>query len=198
MNRRGFGRKRIWDSLIAGCVAGLVPLAGCAQTCSPEERVAMKWRRQIMKRACPGAKIVVLPVRHWNHTVSREDAVRLAEQLTEKNLCRAEAAETPFRAKLKPSPNEQKVLWELARAFRADVRQNPPAADYVLLADYMLGRPGREAAAVHFIVCDRKGEWVIVDFQNSHQDDFRAIRPVTPDDCAKLVVKRLERYLRGS
>jgi len=24
---------------------------------------------------------------------------------------------------------------------------------------------------VHFVICDRKGEWVIVDMQNSHQPD---------------------------
>ena len=56
--------------------------------------------------------------------------------------------------------------------------------------------PDGGAWAVHFVVCDREGEWVIVDFQNDHHGDFQSIDPKTPDDCGRLVAKRLQGYLR--
>jgi hypothetical protein len=48
---------------------------------------------------------------------------------------------------------------------------------------------------VHLIVCDQKGDWVIVDFQNSHHKDFQAINPKSIEDCQRLAVKRLASYL---
>jgi hypothetical protein len=49
---------------------------------------------------------------------------------------------------------------------------------------------------VHFVVCNRKGEWVIVDLQNSLQPDYQSIKPTTREACDKLLLKRLESYLR--
>ena len=37
---------------------------------------------------------------------------------------------------------------------------------------------------------------LIVDFQNSHHGDFQSIDPKTPEDCGRLVAKRIEGYLR--
>jgi hypothetical protein len=49
---------------------------------------------------------------------------------------------------------------------------------------------------VHFVVCEGSGAWVLVDLQNSHHDDFQAIRPRSVADCDQLVVARLTGYLR--
>lgn len=49
---------------------------------------------------------------------------------------------------------------------------------------------------MHFVVCDRKGEWVIVDMQNSHHDDYQTIKPTSKEGCNKLLVKRLKGYLK--
>ncbi len=54
----------------------------------------------------------------------------------------------------------------MAREFRDYVHKNPPETDYVLYADYVFNPQTWEQGFVHFIVCDRKGEWVIVDMQN--------------------------------
>jgi tetratricopeptide (TPR) repeat protein len=51
---------------------------------------------------------------------------------------------------------------------------------------------------VHFVVCDRKGEWVIVDMQNSQHPDYQDIKPTSSEGCNKLLVKRLEGYLKLS
>ena len=91
--------------------------------------------------------------------------------------------------------DEQKVLWDTARAFRTFVRKNPPATEYALFADYGVFSPSPDRSKVshvHFIVCDRAGGWVIVDFQNSHHRDFQEIDPKSPEDCSRLLVKRLK------
>ena len=93
-------------------------------------------------------------------------------------------------------PNELKALWDLAREFRDYVKKNPIDADYVLYADYVFNPQNWEQGLVHFVVCDRKGEWVIVDMQNSHHPDYQSIKPTSREDCDKLLIKRLEGYLR--
>ena len=83
----------------------------------------------------------------------------------------------------------------MAREFRDYARKNPPEADYVLYADYVFNPQNWEQGYVHFVVCDRKGEWVIVDMQNSHQPDYEGIKPTSRADCDKLLVKRLAELL---
>ena len=160
------------------------------------EWAAMEQRQAVMKEAGKRAKVAVLPVRLFNDKVSMEDATYLTRLLNEANLCEAQALDAPLYVEIQRSRDEQKLLWDLARAFKDHVKQNPPEADYALLADYMMGAPGKRAGAVHFVICDRHGEWVIVDFQNSHHDDFKSIDPRTIEDCGRLVAKRLEGYLR--
>jgi hypothetical protein len=55
---------------------------------------------------------------------------------------------------------------------------------------------GRAAHAVHFVVCDRAGDRLIMDLQNSHCEDFQQIRPKTVADCDRFVLERLESLLR--
>jgi hypothetical protein len=55
------------------------------------------------------------------------------------------------------------------------------------------GRPCAGAAATAGIV-DRKGEWVIVDLQNSHQPDYQSIGITSRARCDQLLVKRLAEY----
>jgi len=159
------------------------------------ERAAMEKRLAVMKKAGRRAKVAVFPVRLSDDDVGNKDAVHLAGLLGKEKLCEASAVDSPLRVKIQFALNEQKLLWDLARAFQNHVRQNPPEADYALLADYMFPRPDR-VWAVHFVICDRRGEWVIVDFQNEHHGDFQSVDPKSRDDCGRLVAKRLEGYLR--
>ena len=159
------------------------------------EWAAMEQRKAVMKKTGKSAKVAVFPIRLSDDEASRTDAAHLVELLNKKNLCEAEVAESPLRVKIQYARNEQKLLWDLARAFQDHIRQNPPEGDYALLADYMFPHPDR-AWAVHFVICDRDGEWVIVDFQNEHHGDFQRVDPKTHDDCGRLVAKRLKGYLR--
>ena len=160
------------------------------------EWAAMENRQAVMKKADRSAKVAVFPVRLSDDEVGKKDAAHLAELLNKKKLCKAKAVDSPLRVEIQPARNEQKLLWDLARAFQDHVKQNPPEADYALLADYMMVPRNGQVWAVHFVVCDRAGEWVIVDFQNDHHDDFQSIDPKNVVDCARLVTKRLAGYLR--
>ena len=42
----------------------------------------------------------------------------------------------------------------------------------------------------------RAGDWVIVDFQNDHWEDFQSIDPKTKEDCNRLVVRRMKGYMK--
>jgi hypothetical protein len=112
-------------------------------------------------------------------------------------LCKAVQADQAILLKTSQAdPNELKALWNLAREFRDYVRAHPPATDYALYADYVFNPQNVDQGFVHFVVCDRKGEWVIVDLQNSHQPDYQSIGIISRDRCDQLLIKRLEAYLK--
>lgn len=144
------------------------------------ERSALDPRLQALKRASGSATLAIYA----------PNAARLAELITSAGLAKAAGGGVDPEIHVAANMNEQRMLWDAARGFREFVRKSPPNADYALYAEYL----GTDA--VHFIVSDRAGEWVIVDFQNDHHPDFQSIAPKSPDDCARLVVKRLQAYLR--
>ena len=73
--------------------------------------------------------------------------------------------------------------------------QNLADSDYVLFADYWFA-PNGQVWAVLFVVCDRTGDWVIVDLQNNHHEDFQLINPKTLADCDRLVLEKIKKRLR--
>ena len=161
------------------------------------ERAALPERQQVMKRALPGATLLVYPARIGGNAVDQASASDLAKMISDTGLCKAAAAKQSVLLKASQAdPNELKALWNLAREFRDFVRTNPPAADYALYADYVFNPQNAEQGFVHFVVCDRKGEWVIVDMQNSHQPDYQSIVVTSRDRCDQLLVKRLAGYLK--
>jgi hypothetical protein len=89
-----------------------------------------------------------------------------------------------------------KVMWDLAREFREYARKNPTDADYALYADYAFTPNNWEQGFVHFIVCNRQGDWVIVDMQNSHHPDYQSVKPTSSQGCDTLLFKRLQSYLQ--
>lgn len=164
-------------------------------TPDPVERSAMKKRAEELKTALAGARIGVYATLVSN-APSTESATRLAELIRERLGCQTSVVQTPLPIQLQPTSNEQKRLWDLARAFREHLRSDPPQADYALMAEYYVDPAGGPAGAVHVVLCDARGQWVIVDFQNNQHEDFRRAAPRTVEDCDKLAVLRLARYLR--
>ncbi|MBN1419308.1 MAG: hypothetical protein JXP34_11055 [Planctomycetes bacterium] len=162
---------------------------------SESESAAMKKRLEIMREAGRSAPMLVYPARVGGDHTDETCATRLSTLLNGAELCQAAAAETGPVMKGNGWPNEMQVLWLFARNVRAYVREHPVDSGYVLFADYWFN-PRGQVWAVHFVVCDRAGEWVIADLQNSHQEAFRRINPKTLEDCDRLVLDRLATKLR--
>jgi hypothetical protein len=161
------------------------------------ERAALPERQQAMKQALPGATLLVYPARVGGNQANVSSATNVMRLLNEAGLCKTVAADATVVLKASQAdPNELKALWGLASEFREYIRAHPPAADYALYADYAFNPQNTEQGFVHFVVCDRKGEWVIVDMQNSHQPDYQSIGITSRDRCDQLLVKRLEGYLK--
>ena len=156
------------------------------------EMSAMPDRQKLMKGNFKNSTLLVYQVRIGDDK-NKQGTADLVKMINEQGICKAALAKDTMVLKTpRQDPNELKLLWDLARDFRDYARKNPQNADYMLYADY--GMPGY----VHFIVCDRAGEWVIADLQNSNHPDFRKFDISTIDGCNKLVINRLLRYLKAS
>jgi hypothetical protein len=164
-------------------------------TPAAEELQAMKKRAASMKRASPRSKVTVYPIRIGDR-VDREAAEHLASLLNDGGLCQAQVAEESPWFEVEASSNEQRILWDMAKGIQKHIRKTAPGGDYALYADYIIRPSNGEVWAVHFVCCDPTGEFVIVDFQNNHHDDFNAISPKSVKDCNRLAATRLASYLR--
>jgi hypothetical protein len=158
------------------------------------QRQAMQKRCQQLKSNLSAARLGVLPTL-VNNAADAGSGTRLADLTAQKLACKAQADPQAAGLKIEPTSNEQKRLWDLARQVREHVRAHPPESDYVLQAEYLLA-PGGAAHSVHFVLCDRTGEWVLVDFQNNQHPDFKQINPQSVADCERLTVERLGRLLK--
>ncbi|MHC4940094.1 MAG: hypothetical protein ACYTHK_14085 [Planctomycetota bacterium] len=152
------------------------------------ERAAMRDRAGAVKK---GASVVVYPTLVG---AKFEPAAALVASINERGHLKARPGET-VRFAFRGNMNQQKVLWSAARSIQEQVRTIKPDADYVLFTHYVIARGGKKAFGVHTFLLDRNGEFVVVDYQNSHHDDFKRINPHTSADCAKLAVVRLAGYL---
>ncbi|MHC4718879.1 MAG: hypothetical protein ACYSYT_00205 [Planctomycetota bacterium] len=161
----------------------------------PSEFAAIEKRLQAMKKAGASARVMVYPTRMGGDHTDQSSATRLCKLLNEAGLCQATVAKTGPVLEGEGWPSEPKVLWQFARAARSYVRQHPADSDYVLFADYW-DSPRKTTWAVHFVVCDWAGDWVILDLQNSHHPDFQRINPKTLADGDRLVLERLKTHLR--
>ena len=161
------------------------------------ERTPLPERQKALKESRQKATLVVFPVRIGGNAVAEASAADLAKMINDAGLCKAVVRSSPCCSRLLgPIRMRLKTLWDLAREFRDYSRRIRSDADYVLYADYVFNPQHWEQGFVHFVVCDRKGEWVIVDMQNSHHPDYRSIKPTSREGCDKLLLKRLEGYLR--
>lgn len=161
-----------------------------------EERSALEARQHEREQAMPKGTLLVLPARIGGKETDAGSAANLAKLINSAKLGKASAGQAMLLKASQADPNEQKVLWNLARAFRENARKNPPTADYALNADYVFNPRNWEQGFVHFVVCDRKGEGAIVDFQNSHHPDYQSVKPTSREACDRLVVQRLTSLLR--
>ena len=152
---------------------------------------ALKVQQKQLRKAGDAATVSVYPVQLYRE-IDEAQTQHLTEQLRDAGLFQVQRAADRPQFDVPPSSNEQKRLWDLARAFQTHLQANPPATDYALCVEYSLSTDPPGVWSVHTIVCDRKGEWAVVDFQNNHHKDFQRIDPKNKNDCDTLVVARLK------
>jgi hypothetical protein len=162
---------------------------------SESEFKAMDQRLEAMKQAGSTTSVLIYPARVGGDHADPNCAAHLCELLNEAKLCHASVRETAPVMEGSGWPNEMHVLWLFARNVREYVAQHPVDSDYVLFADYWFAPNGR-VWAVHFVLCDYAGDWVIVDLQNSHQEAFKRINPQNLEDCDRLVLDRFQAEVR--
>jgi hypothetical protein len=160
---------------------------------SEAEQAAMKERQQAFKKAAGSATLLIYPALAGEE-INQDSAANLVKLINAAKLTKATAADQGPQVTVPGNMNEQKMLWDMARGVREYVQAHKPEADYVLFAHYLMGNSA--VGGVHFAICDRQGQLVVVDFQNSHQGDFNAIKPKSREDCDRLVLKRLEGYCK--
>ena len=156
------------------------------------ERTPIPDRQKLFKENFKKSTLIIFPVRA-NGEANAEGASGLIKLINDAGLCKSLPSKDALLLKTsQEGPNEMKKMWDLARDFRDYVKKNPHDADYMLYADYLM------TGYVHFVICNRSGEWVIADLQNSTMPDFRAFNVSTVDGCNRLVVARLLHYLKTS
>lgn len=154
---------------------------------------AIARRGETFKKSAATSRLLVYPVRIGDE-LHPANATNIANLLNEKKVTRATAAPAGPSPPTARDMNEQKVMWSMANGLREFIAKNPPDADYVLFAEYIMN--GDKVGAVHFAVCDRQGELVIVEHQNTHTTEFKAAAPKSREDCDALVAKRIGRLGR--
>ncbi|MBI4911244.1 MAG: hypothetical protein HY823_00765 [Acidobacteria bacterium] len=159
------------------------------------EREAMAPRLAALKKAGPTRELILFPPR-LNGEIDPEGTKPLVRLLSELRV--GVLREGPPDLLLKSpqkDPNEMKILWDLARDFREQLRQKPAGA-YTLYSDFAFNPVNWQQGYVHFVVCDPSGEWVLVEYMNSHHPLYQAVKPASPEACRLLVAKRLEGLLQ--
>jgi len=158
-----------------------------------EEFAAMEQRLAALKQAGKPT-IRVYPPRlgtDW----SADGARTLAAAIEKTGLAHATAAAEPLRFAVEASSNQQQVLWSGAKSIQQAVRRARPQPDYLLFADFLMAGDAK-AGAVHTFLLSPAGEFVVVDFQNSHHDDFQRVAPGSAAECCELAAIRLAGYLK--
>jgi hypothetical protein len=169
--------------------------AQASGTPSDEEQAAMGQRAAKLKADIKTTQIAVYSTCIGEER-NIESAAHLASLVAQQVGCKAVKVDKPVSFQRQPTGNEQKLLWDLARAFRDYLRANPADSNYAMLAEYFVNPAGGPVGAVHFVVCEKSGDWVLVDFQNSTHEDFQRIAPKNIEDCDRLTVERLAKRLK--
>jgi hypothetical protein len=182
-----------WQAVPGGARDGRFAARWQEKSGSPDarERAAMQQRLAALRAGLAAATFEALPpVGDADHAAA---AQRFAKELQQALRCKSvSAAETELA--VAPNSNQQKRLWDLARAAKKAIAGRAPAADYVVAVDAAVGGSGRGYANV--VVLTGAGEVVLADFQNDQHPLFQQRRPETHADAEALAVARLAALLR--
>jgi hypothetical protein len=159
-----------------------------------EKKHIAERQREIHNAAIQNVMNVYAP-RVGSKDTSLPAAVDLTELLNKTGIIKASPVAHPLLMKASRKPaKEEKELWDLAHEFQNYIMHNPISGDYALYADYDFNSNNWKQGHVNFILCDKKGELVVVDTQNAKHPDYQNVKPASIADCNALLVKRLKYF----
>lgn len=160
-----------------------------------KDLAAMNERLAALRENLGKARIAVLPtLADGAHDAA--SAARLAGALAKRLGCACEAPAAGPKLEVAASSNEQKRLWDLARALKASLAKAPvTTADYVLVADVGVDAGGKRCY-LHVAITTAAGEFVVADFQNDQSPAVSKAMPESLADAEALLVARLGALLK--
>lgn len=90
--------------------------------------------------------------------------------------------------------NQARMLRESAEDFATHIAAHPVNTDYVLLAEYLGGRPNR-FGGIHCYILEKTGTPVFVLLLNSHDKRFARKSPSSKADCTDVLLDTLRHDL---
>lgn len=156
---------------------------------SRREREAMAQRRTVLQQDLAKARFVVQPTVWDGKASDPKPLVGLLQQQLGVGAVQAGAAQLQVAA----TSNQQRRLWDLAKALQKEQREHPVDADYVVVVDAAVsGKSG----FVDVVVVDRQGEFVLADYTNDQHQAFQKRAPKAVADAERVAVDRLCELLR--
>ena len=157
-----------------------------------KERAAMQQRASVLRDGLASARVAVFePV--WTKA-DELDGARFAAAVKQGLACKETIAVGDGLAVV-PSANQQKRLYDLAAAAKAQLQQQPITADYAVAVELGFDAAGKSGFA-NVVVLTKTGDLVLAEFQNDQHPLFKQHAPKTLADGEKLAVAMLTRALR--
>lgn len=163
---------------------------------SRPEREAMRKRLEQLKERCLEASFAVQPPVCPSGPDGRDDVdvARFGALLTERVGGKPFVSATAKLA-VPVGGNQQRHLWDLAKALQKAQQQQPVDADYVVAIEAAVDVGGKHGF-VNLVVVDRAGAWVLADFQNDQHPTWQKHAPKGLADAEKVAADRLRELLR--
>lgn len=126
--------------------------------------------------------------------LDREAARRIASFFEERGLAKIALVETPARLSDSVSFNQARMYRLSERAFAEFVKTQAVRTDYAAAAEILVAGNG-QVGGIHLYVVRADGTpaWGLL--VNSHFREFRAVKPRSAQDAARVLTMRLENEL---
>lgn len=164
---------------------------------SAAEQEAMKGRLAKLRAARGKASLTVYPTL-MGEKPDAESAGRLAKLLEGAFGGGATAAAEASGVSVSPSSNQQKRMWDLSRGLRERVRANPPPTEYAALAEVLFDPASPGHGGVEVVICDRAGEWVVVEFCNEVHEEWARLKPKAVEDVERVAAAKVAARVASS
>ncbi len=171
-------------------LSGIFILSMIISGCSSENKLLRE------KFISGGYKMIVCPVHLLDRQSSMYDgsiSKKIVDYMNERNYANASQTE------LCPPPN---INWQGDQAVMVDnsidlfktfiIMNKVPAKTFVFYAEFLRGGKDNRVVGVHYYLLDSKGEIAMRGILNSHSKEFIEVKPVTNEDCLRVLMDSFE------